>query len=101
MVLTYDKGKPDFLLQITFLCIPLVVCPSEIIASESSSSLIQHGCIMFSDDIYARYLVTINVYWMSPRSTVVSTGFSHSGLKYTLQRVPASFFFFQANCSAK
>ena len=56
---------------------------------------------MFSDDIYARYLVTINVYWMSPRSTVVSTGFSHSGLKYMLQRVPASFFFFQANCSAK
>jgi len=32
----YDKGEPEFLLWITFLCIPLVVCRSEIIASESS-----------------------------------------------------------------
>ena len=32
----YDKGEPVFLLWITFLCITLVVCRSEIIASESS-----------------------------------------------------------------
>ena len=40
-----DKGKPELLLRIIFLCvaIPLVVCLSEINASESSSNLIQHA----------------------------------------------------------
>ena len=47
-VLAYDKGKPELLLRIIFLCVPLVVCLSEIIVSESSSNLIQHACIMLS-----------------------------------------------------
>ena len=47
-VLAYDKGKSELLLQIILLCVPLVVCLCEIIVSESSSNLIQHGCIMFS-----------------------------------------------------
>ena len=45
LVLASNKGEPEFLLQITFLFIPLVVCRSEIITSES---IIQHACIMFS-----------------------------------------------------
>ena len=46
-VLACDKGKPELLLRIIFLCIPLVVCLYGISASESSSNLIQHACIMF------------------------------------------------------
>ena len=42
----HDKGKPELLLWI--LCVPLVVCLSEIIVSESNSNLIQHPCIMLS-----------------------------------------------------
>ena len=45
-ILVYDNGKPELLLQIIF-CVPLVVCLSEIISSESSSNLIQQACIMF------------------------------------------------------
>ena len=44
----YDKGKPELLLRIIFLCVPLVVCLSESIVSESNSTLNQHACIMFS-----------------------------------------------------
>ena len=39
---------PELLLRIIFLCVPLVVCFSEITASEGNSNLIQHACIMFS-----------------------------------------------------
>jgi len=52
----YDKGESEFLLQITFLCIPLIVCRSKIIASESISNLIHHTCIMFL------YLYRIYIY---------------------------------------
>ena len=52
----YDKSEPEFLLWITFLCIPLIVCQSKIIASESSSNLIHPTCIMFL------YLYRIYIY---------------------------------------
>ena len=43
LVLACNKGEPQFLLQITFLCIPLVVCRSEIITSES---IVQHAYVL-------------------------------------------------------
>ena len=53
-VLAYDKGKPVLLLQNYYImCIPIVVCLSEIVASESSSNLIQHAVLYFH--IYTGY----------------------------------------------
>ena len=46
LILAYDKGKPELLLWIIFLHIPLVVCQSEINASKSNSNLMQHVYIM-------------------------------------------------------
>ena len=53
LVLAYDKGKTELLVWNTFLCIQLVVCLFEIIASKHSSNLIQHALFSYLCRIFS------------------------------------------------
>ena len=76
----YDKANLSFSFRLYFLYTPLVVCLSEINASESSSNLIQHAYIVFILNFFS-YQFTAQIFanmfnTSTQRSAAVATSIS-------------------------